>query len=63
MTKKQKSLVGKFLKGVLAGGLASVAVSLETTPMTDLSTLLNILSTAFISGIVLSAMKYLTWEE
>lgn len=63
MTNKQKSLVGKFIKGVLAGGLASVAVSLETTPMTDLSTLLNILSTAFISGIVLSAMKYLTWEE
>lgn len=67
MTIKQKSLIGKFIKGVIAGGLASVAVSLQSnysvSSLTDLVTLANILGTAFLSGTVLTAMKYLTWEK
>jgi len=68
MTIKQKSLIGKFIKGVISGGLASVAISLESnsfnvTSIANLVTLANVLATAFISGMVLSAMKYLTWEK
>lgn len=67
MTTKTKSLIGKFIKGAIAGGLASVAVSLQSNysvaSLSDLVTLANILGTAFLSGTVLSAMKYLAWQE
>ena len=63
----KKSIVLRFWKGFLAGGLASIAVLLQAgfsvTDMDSLKKLGFAIIGAFISGGFLATWKYLSWEE
>lgn len=63
---KLYSALGKFAKGMLAGGVAQVAVAISAgVPVTSLSEVKNltyIILTAFLTGAVLAGYKMATWK-
>lgn len=65
-TDKINSAVGKFIKGMIAGGVAQVGVALSAgtsiSTLTDVQNLTQIMVTAFVTGAVLSAYKMFTWK-
>jgi len=66
-TDKINSAIGKFLKGVIAGGLAQVSVALSAgtsvSSLTDVQNLSQIILTAFVTGAALAAYKMFTWKS
>lgn len=64
---KAKSILGKIVKGFIAGGVASVTVSLSQgysiSSIAEATALLKIIATGFITGGFLAAIKYTTWSE
>jgi len=65
---KLKSLVNKVVKGFIAGGLASLALTLDANNFTvssiaDLENLAKIIFSGFLTGAVLSAIKAFTWKD
>lgn len=68
MTKEQlQAGLRRFLKGFIAGGLASVMVFLATgTPVQDFADIQNLrfpLAMAFLTGGLQSIQKMLSWKE
>lgn len=60
-----KSIVKRFLKGFIAGGIASVVLTLNTSvaisTFADLKTLGFTLGVAFVTGGLLAIEKGLSW--
>lgn len=66
---KLRSVLGRFLKGAIAGAVASMSLVSLSQPSVwgDFSVLLNSLSIAAtygaITGALLALQKYTSWEE
>lgn len=64
-----KSIIIRFLKGAIAGAVASMGVITYQTPMvwSDFYTVLNALAIAGVSGaiggILLALQKWASWED
>lgn len=62
-----KTIFKRFLKGFIAGGLASVSVSLNAgftiTSLEDIKQFSFALVVAFLTGGILSIEKALNWRE
>jgi len=60
-----KSIIKRFLKGFIAGGIASVVLALQAgitiSSLTDVKTLLTALGVAFVTGGLLAIEKGLNW--
>lgn len=69
MTQKIKSIIMRFVKGFVAGGLSSIATlaTFNGSTWQDVANWLGIIMFSFvvggISGVLLGAEKWLTWEE
>lgn len=69
MNDKLSSVLTRFLKGAVAGGISAMAVVSYVAPMawSDFPSILNTLGIAFcggaIAGLLLSLQKWASWKE
>jgi hypothetical protein len=67
MTDKTKSVLKRFVKIFIAGGVAGLSTAFVATPsfntLADLKMWMFTLITAFVSGGLAALEKYLNWQE
>lgn len=66
---KIKSVINRFLKGLLSGGFTALGLVSVATPQswTDIWSFLNMLAIAFvggaINGLILAGIKWASWKN